>query len=89
MENPTPPNTSGFDRKPKTRKRSRSRKSKNSTLEHKVLTMELRMFRFLCNHFGGKNADWFLGCISIIMMADSLRSYFDTDGQTTDEQTAV
>ena len=27
MENPTPPNTSGFDRKPKTRKRSRSRKS--------------------------------------------------------------
>lgn len=27
MENPTPPNTSGFDRKPKNRKRSRSRKS--------------------------------------------------------------
>lgn len=91
MEITTPPNPTGFTKKPKSKsgKYSRNRKSKHSTLEHKVLSMELKALYFLCRHFSGKENDWFLGCISLILMAESLRDYFDTDEQITGGQAAV
>ncbi len=91
MEVTTPQNPSGLIKKPKSKsgKYGRNRKSKRSTLEHNVLSMELKALYFFCRHFGGKEKDWFLGCISILMMAEALRDYFDTDGKIAEEQAAV
>ena len=91
MEITTPPNPSGFAKKPKSKKGTpgRNRKSKKHSLRRTTLNMELKILHFLCRNIGGKDADWFLGCISILMMAGALRDYFDTEEHTADEQAAV
>ncbi len=91
MELTTSPNPTGFNKKPKSKsgKYGRNRKAKRSTLGRKALRMELEALYFLCRHLGGKENDWFLGCISLILMAESLRDYFDTDEKIADEQAAV
>lgn len=82
MEMTTPPNRSGFKKKP-------NRKFKKSPRRHKDTALDLRILRLIFSNPKDKYNDWFLACIFLIIMATALHNYFEESDQITREQAAV
>lgn len=82
MEMTTPPNRSGFKKKP-------NRKLKKPPCRHKVTTLDLRILRLIFSNPKDKYNDWFLACVFLIIMATALHNYFEESDQISNEQAAV